>query len=201
MGRSKHGPAWYLTHGRMEHMNNDGSPSFPSPLASSSSLYSSGLCGPGPLSSPWACLVDWFDSQSILLGFTLGLVSNVFSSSKPFSFPFAPRVVSPPMFQQHNCNTCGDCSCLLASMETLQSLVFDVRRPVDDLRFKLEIVNCRGELLEALLTTLLSHGSRLDVNLHFPVLEHVKGVDAPTTRVMDSNSHLQDTENGTPPGS
>jgi len=48
---------------------------------------------------------------------------------------------------------------------------------------------------------MLSHWSNLDATLHILVPEHAKGDDAPMTGVMDLDSHLQDTENGPPPGS
>jgi hypothetical protein len=75
-----------------------------------------------------------------------------------------------PLGQLHSCSDCASCSRIRDSVAILHDLVFVVRKDVDDLRFRLEHMDKRGEKIESLLSTLLS-------SLHSPEL----ATSAPTT--------------------
>jgi hypothetical protein len=59
----------------------------------------------------------------------------------------------PPPF----CCACGDFSWLLAALENLQSLVFEVRHDLADLMFRTKLRDRREEWMEALISALLNH--------------------------------------------
>jgi hypothetical protein len=94
-----------------------------------------GLCLPPGLSL-WNGLTD----QGNSLGFAPGEILDISSSSRPFGIPSTPRVVPPPLPQHHNCNNYEDWSRLLAYVEVMRGMLFDMRRDMDDLWFRLEIV-------------------------------------------------------------
>jgi hypothetical protein len=90
-GKPKRGPLWYQTYGCMA---NRVPPVVlhqpPSSSTSSSSLSSSSLSSLPPLSSPWACRVEWFDHQGHSLGFTPGTIQDLASSSQTSMVPLTP---------------------------------------------------------------------------------------------------------------
>jgi len=191
---SKHGRSWYLTYSGMAHRNNVGCPNMPSPHTSSTSFSTYGTCSPRPPSSPWAFSVEWFDEEGNSLGFAPGAISDILSSSRTSGIPSTPRVVPPPFPQHHNWNSCEYWSRLLASVEVMRGLLIDMRLYMDDLRFRLEIEDRRGEHLETLLTTLLRLGSSPISFLHTPAPAQTARDNAPATWGMDSTSHWQDME-------
>jgi hypothetical protein len=126
------------------HMANRLPPSLPHPPSSSpssSSQSSPGLSNLPPLSSPWACRVEWFDLHGNSLGFAPGPIQDLASSSQLAMVPLAPPpehfipfpppsppVVEPsilaplaeppasleePPGQPHSCSDCASCSRIL----------------------------------------------------------------------------------------
>jgi hypothetical protein len=91
----------------------------------------------------------------------------------PPSIPLPPLAEPPasleePPGQLHTCTDCASCSRIHDSVAILHDLVFVVRKDVDDLRFRLENMDRRGERIESLLTTLLISLHSLELATHAP---------------------------------
>jgi hypothetical protein len=171
-GKSKQGSAWYQNRPRMAIRPQPApTPSHNSPPSSPSSSGQSSQSQSGlpPLSSPWACRVEWFDLLGNSLGFSPSPLPDLASSSQPAlvippnspenSSPEPPPVHPPlvqspqedtsvhrekPPDQPHSCSDCASCAKFQDDLAILQDLVFEVRKEVDDLWFRLEILDKKG---------------------------------------------------------
>lgn len=158
-GRLKRGVAWHGTYSRMENRNKGMRQHSGDSTGSSSSLYSTGPATLPPWHSPWSCPVEWFDLQDNSLGFAPKPIPNDPSSSTP---P-AHMPVPPPQPQstpQASSPPCEDYSRLLDTVLILHSLVFELRHDLADIRFKLDLMDCRGDSMTTLLHTLFNPEAR-----------------------------------------
>jgi hypothetical protein len=82
-GKPKRGPLWFQNKVAIASRH----PPIPAPSPSSSppssAQSSPGQSGLPPLSSPWACRVEWFDLHDNSLGYAPGPIQDMASSSQP----------------------------------------------------------------------------------------------------------------------
>jgi hypothetical protein len=174
-GKSKRGAAWYNSRGRGRQATQN-LPQTPD-RASTPDLP--------PLSSPWACRVEWFDSMGNSLGFapklspepppihqppsrlpspsslpspTAPLTSSsspLPSSASPHSSSDVPPPLSPPLPPPPSCARCDGFMKLQNSLDITQNSVFEVKRDMAELLNRDDRRERREERLETLLCALL----------------------------------------------
>jgi hypothetical protein len=192
-GKSKKGLAWYQNMPLMAIQpqpaptpSHNSLPSSPSSSGQSSQSQSD----LPPLSSPWACRVEWFDLLGNSLGFTPEPLPDLASSSQPAlvvppnshenSSSAPPLVHSPPVQspqedtsvhrekppdQPHSCSDCTTCAKFQDALAIMQDLVFKVLKEVDNLQFHMEILD-KGMQIMQLLSSL--HGCRHSMSEQAP---------------------------------
>jgi hypothetical protein len=82
-GKPKRGPVWYQNKASMAIRPPHVLAPSPNSSPSSSAQSSPGQSDLPPLSSPWACRVEWFDLHGNSLGFSPGPIQDLASSSQP----------------------------------------------------------------------------------------------------------------------
>jgi hypothetical protein len=158
-GKPKRSPTWYQAYGRnVPRILGQPQPSpISSPSPTSTHAMPDFMPPPSfgqhdliPLSSPGACQVEWFDSHRNSLDFNPSIFPNLPTTSHLPISPITPRLASlpsatslpsaatPSQPPSPTCCACGDFSWLLAELENLQSLVFDIRQDVANLMLRRE---------------------------------------------------------------
>jgi hypothetical protein len=136
---------WYQDVGKMANQNQEVRPNSDGFAGSSSLLSSIRPVSPSPWHSLWSCPL-WL---------ALRPVQNDPSSSNPLVRPTLPPF-QPQSTPSTSSNHCEECSRLLDTVLILQNLVFELWHDLAYIRFKLDLMDRRGESMAIQLHTLFT---------------------------------------------